>query len=446
MRYFFLLFVFSFWACEQNDPLPSDLLNTSKKFTRLQLFGGSNEDIAHAVINTADGGFAILGNTTSTDGDLLGKTMEVSDILLLKYASNGDLEWHKTYGGSADDRGHSLVEIPSGGYALLGYAMSSDGDASINQGQHDNWVIRVDAQGKILWERSFGFLGHDHAYNIIATQDGGLFFNGFLDVTASQGEGSTQKRKPTARKHGVGEFWCHKIDGQGNIQWRRYFGGTNNDRSYDALQLNTGEYILVGTSESDDVDVSNPKGGYDMWVVKLSPSGALLWERSYGGAAIDGANAVVQREDGLLCVLGNSFSQDKDISTPMGSSDIWLVVLDTDGNFRGEYSYGGSDFDLGRDLISSQNQLWITGYTRSHDVDIKENHGENDVFVAQLGENFLPKQRLSLGGEGEDLAHAILQRPDGTVVVVGSTESQTGSFETQRGEKDIFIAQWDSQQ
>lgn len=445
MRNSILLLVFLFVACVENEPLHPDLQNTNKQLSRLQLLGGSNEDIAHAIINTADGGFAVFGNTTSTDGDFAGKTEEVSDMLLLKFDFKGDLEWHQTYGGSADDRGHDLIEMPSGGYTLLGYAMSSDGDASQNQGQHDNWVVRVDAQGTILWEKSYGFLGHDHAYNLIATQDGGLFFNGFLDVTASQGQGSTQKKQTLSNKHGVGEFWCHKIDAQGTIQWRRYFGGTNNDRSYDALQLDSGEYILVGTSESEDVDISDPKGGYDVWVVKLSASGALLWERSFGGAAIDGANAVVQRQDGLLCVLGNSFSQDQDISAPLGSSDVWLVVMDTDGNFKGEYSYGGTDFDLGRDLISSNNKIWVTGYSRSNDIDAQDNLGENDVFLVQLGENFLPKQRFSLGGEGEDFAHAIIQRPNGAILIVGSTESQTGSFENHQGDKDIFIAQWDSE-
>lgn len=445
MRYFcFFVFLFLL-ACAKHEPLLPDAKNTKKERKRLALYGGSNEDIAHALINTADGGFAVLGNTKSIDGDWVGKTEEVSDLLLLKFDPNGDLEWHHTYGGSADDRGHALVELSSGGYALLGYSMSSDGDASQNQGQHDNWVVRVDAQGEILWERSYGFLGHDHAYNLIATQDGGLFFNGFLDVTASQGQGSTQKNRPSSSRHGVGEFWCHKIDAQGGIEWRRYFGGTNNDRSYDALQLDSGEYILVGTSESDDVDVSNPKGGYDVWVIKLSSTGTMIWERSFGGAAIDGANAIVQREDGLLCILGNSFSQDQDVSAPLGSSDIWLLVMDTDGNFRGEYSYGGTDFDLGRDLVSHNNQLWITGYSRSNDLDAQNNQGENDIFVAHLGENFLPLQRISFGGEGEDFAHAILQRPGGAILVVGSTESQTGHFENNQGDKDIFIAQWDSE-
>ncbi len=160
-------------ACERS-PLSSTVPPSPQHSLQwVQLFGGSEEDIAHDVIATQDGGFAVIGNTKSIDGDIQDKSVAISDMLLLKYSSNAQLQWAKTYGGSQDDRGHSLVQMPDGGFTLLGYSMSSDMDASNNEGQHDNWVVRVDAQGNLMWERSYGFLGHDHAYSILTTQDGG---------------------------------------------------------------------------------------------------------------------------------------------------------------------------------------------------------------------------------------------------------------------------------
>ena len=156
-------------------------------FKSVYIYGGSNEDIAHSIIKTDDGGFAVIGNTKSNDNDLSFKTTDVSDILFLKFNSNLELDYIKTYGGSDDDRGYDLVQLADQGFILLGYSKSSDGDASLNRGQHDNWIIRIDKKGEIIWEKSFGFSGHDHAYNIIPTLDGGFFFNGFLDVTASNG-------------------------------------------------------------------------------------------------------------------------------------------------------------------------------------------------------------------------------------------------------------------
>ena len=231
MKAFFSSFLILFFAVACSKSFLEGSFPTDEKHSlkSLQLFGGSQEDIAHAIIATQDGGFAVLGNTKSNDGDLEAKRTNVSDLLLIKFNAAANVEWYRTYGGSKDDRGHSLVQLADGGFAFLGYSMSQDGDASINQGQHDNWVIRVDAMGQIVWEKSFGFAGHDHAYNIITTSDGGLFFNGFLDVTASNGEGQDGKQYSKSSRHGVGEFWCHKLDINGNLQWRRYFGGTSND-------------------------------------------------------------------------------------------------------------------------------------------------------------------------------------------------------------------------
>lgn len=410
----------------------------------VKTIGGSQEDIAHDIITTADGGFALLGNSQSTDGNLSGKTRPGSDLMLVKFNAAGEIVWIQTYGGSEDDRGHSLVQLPDSGYLLLGYAMSADGDLNINEGQHDNWVLRVDAQGELLWQKSFGFAGHDHAYHILATQDGGFLFNGFLDVTSSQGLGATDKQNPNVARHGVGEFWVHKIDANGILQWRKYFGGTNNDRSYAAVEVANGDYVLVGTSESTDVDIRNPRGGYDIWVIKIDNNGNLIWEQSFGGRETDGANAVIFTSDQKIVVLGNSLSQDQDISSPLGNSDFWLLSLDLDGNLITERSYGGTDFDLGRDLAVNHTQhLWLTGYSRSSDIDLSKNQGDNDVALFYMDQNQFPLQHFNLGGSRQDLAHALVEYGQGGVLVCGSTESADGDFSQNRGDKDIFVAYWD---
>ena len=436
------LALISILACEKADWERRTSPSPRYTFSSVQLFGGSEEDIAHAVISTEDGGFAVLGNTKSINGDVTDKSVEVSDLLLIKYNADGTKAWSTTYGGSQDDRGHSLVQLADGGYVLLGYSMSDDLDASVNQGQHDNWVIRVDATGQLLWEKSFGFPGHDHAYNIIATQDGGLLFNGFLDVTSSEGAGASSKIGANSARHGVGEFWVHKIDLEGNVQWRYYFGGTNNDRSYDAVETSEGSFIVVGTSESDDVDISQPRGDYDIWVVKLSASGQLVWEKSLGGSAYDGANAVILDNEENILVLGHSLSQDYDVSSPLGKADAWLAKLNPMGELLQEFTYGGTAFDLGRDLVLHQEYVWLCGYSRSVDIDLKENKGDNDVFLFQLNERLLPDQQFSLGGNAADLAHAMTILADQSIVVVGSTESTDGLFENNHGDKDVFIARW----
>jgi len=442
--FFSLICLLFFGACAKSSLENTFPQQENNALQSLQLFGGSDEDIAHAIIATQDGGFAVLGNTKSIDGDLNGKNLPVSDLLLIKYTADATPEWHATYGGSLDDRGHSLVQLSDGGYALLGYSMSQDGDASVNQGQHDNWVIRTDASGQLLWEKSFGFSGHDHAYNIIATQDGGLLFNGFLDVTSSAGQGTSFQKGSSSARHGVGEFWVHKINLAGDIEWRQYFGGTNNDRSYDAVQTNAGDYIIVGTSESDDVDISQPRGGYDVWVIKLNQRGQVIWERSFGGSEYDAANAVVLDQTENIYVFGNTFSEDQDISSPLGHSDMWLISLNQNGDLLSDRNFGGSGFDVGRDLAFAPNgALWLVGYSQSEDIDFSTNAGDNDIAILQLDQNLFPQQHFNLGGNALDIAHAVLPLEDGRLLVVGSSESQDGLFQNNQGGKDIFVALWD---
>ena len=120
-------------------------------------YGGSEEDIAHGITATADGGYILVGNSKSTDGTFSNKNRAGSDIFLMKFNASNEVEWTSTYGGSKDDRGHDVVQLADGGFAVVGYSQSSDGDASRNKGQHDNWVFRTDALGNLLWEKKQKF-------------------------------------------------------------------------------------------------------------------------------------------------------------------------------------------------------------------------------------------------------------------------------------------------
>ena len=431
-----VIFIF-FCGCVKSEFI---ITNKDYELDNIKTFGGSDDDEANDIINTSDGGFMVIGSSKSNDGLIQNKINSESDIILMKFDSHKSVEWIKNYGGSRDDRGQSIVEVSGIGYALLGYSMSNDGDASNNEGFHDNWVILIDSKGNIVWEKSYGFSGHDHAYNIIKTKDENLFFNGFLDVTASRGLGSSEKGVKSI-KHGVGEFWCHKIDLEGNILWRKYFGGTNNDRSYDSIETADGDFIIVGSSESSDNDISSPKGSYDIWVIKLSSNGDFLWERSYGGSKYETANSIIQSLDKKIHILGSTLSNDKDISFQMGSSDFFLLTIDLDGNLLSEQTFGGSNFDMGKKIeIDNKDNLWLTGYSRSLDFDLSFNKGKNDAVLIQLSKNRILKKVLAIGAEGEDIANSLILFNENEIIVAGYSDSRGDYFVENKGGKDIFLA------
>jgi hypothetical protein len=436
-----VLFVSCSKTSESNLPF---LPPTNGNWVSVQTFGGSLEDIAYGIKTTEDGGFVIIGNTLSTDGDFNTKTRSGSDIFLMKFDPTFQLEWTETYGGSEDDRGHDVVQLTDGGFAIIGYSMSDDGDASENKGQHDNWLLRTDSKGKLLWEKSFGFLGHDHAYNIITTSDGGLFFNGFLDVTASNGEGQDGKQYSKSSRHGVGEFWCHKLDINGNLQWRRYFGGTSNDRSYDAIETHNGDFVLVGATESQDVDISKPRGSYDFWVIKINATGDLIWERSIGGSDYDSASSIIETLSGEYLIAGQSYSQDIDVLNPQGSSDILLAWISQEGVLRKTKNLGHQGFETVNQIVQrSDGTLLAIGHSTSSFISQdQENQLNNDVLLVHTLPNGSEISSYTLSGEGLNIGESLTTSADGKIIVVGSTESTSGDFSNSNGDKDLFIAVW----
>ncbi|MEL6973873.1 MAG: hypothetical protein AAGL29_00575 [Bacteroidota bacterium] len=406
----------------------------------VQTFGGSGEETAQSVIPTNDGGFAVLGYANSTDGDLAGKSLPVNDYWLLKFSATGDLQWNKTYGGSKDDRGQSIIQTMDGGYAVVGYAMSNDGDGSLNQGFHDNWILRLDVNGDILWEKSFGFSGHDHAYDIVQTSDGGFFFSGFLDVTSSGGEGNSRKKITSYAQHGVGEFWGIKLDSEGNLLWRRYFGGTNNDRSFGTVEANDGGLVMIGASESDDFDISNAKGSYDVWIVKLSDKGDLLWEKSFGGSGIDRAYDIVKTKGEDYVIVGETFSTDGDVFKNNGESDAWLIKVSDNGDLMWERTFGGSAFDAARGLASTSDGGYvIAGNSKSVEDALAGNAGENDIWLIKTDTNGNLQHQMVMGGEGLDFGFDILQDTLGNLILVGETASTSIENISSKGMTDLVV-------
>lgn len=433
------------WSCSEesftaqgNNEVPQNIQNARW----IQNFGGTGDDSARSIIETNDGGLAILGMTNSIDGDLSAKVMPVNDYWLLKLNANGILEWQKTYGGSKDDQGQQVIQTSDGGYAITGYAMSDDGDATNNEGFHDNWILRLDNLGNILWEKSFGFSGHDHSYDLVETEDGGFFFSGFLDVTSSNGEGSTDKGTLTA--HGVGEFWGTKIDSQGNLEWRKFFGGSNNDRSFGVVNAHDGGFVLAGASESDDFDISDPKGSYDFWVVKIDKNGSFEWEQSYGGTGIDQAQDIVATADGGYAIVGNTFSADTQVAKNNGQSDVWLIKINAQGNLLWEYSLGGSAFDAAHSIRpTSDDGFLICGNSKSFDGDVTENFGENDIWIVKTTSSGELEWEKSFGGLSLDFGYDAIETENGNIILIGETSSSDFPEISSKGGIDLVVIHLD---
>lgn len=437
-------------ACSSDDtttpeetPDPTGFLG---EIDWLKTIGGTEEDTAQDITTTADGGYAIVGFTKSIDGDITDHASEQNDYWVTRLDADGNILWSKTYGGTADDRGEAIKNTTDGGFIITGYSRSADEDVSTNNGFYDQWIVKLDAAGSIQWEQSFGFSGSDQAFDIIQTSDGGYFTTGFLDITASGGQGNVGKPNTNPGsfnnpEHGVGEFWCHKLDANGTITWSRYFGGTNNDRSYSTLETTDNNFILAGSSESDDFDITNSQGSYDFWVVKISNTGDLIWQKSYGGSGIDIGYDITKTTDGNYLVVGDTRSSDGNISNLKGSSDFWVIkISDTDGSLIWERTYGGTDFESARAVTAIQDGGFaIVGSSKSNNTDVSANHGQNDFWLIKISDNGNLTWEKNFGGSQLDFAYGILETTDKKLVVAGNTQSSDIDINTNKGIKDALI-------
>lgn len=423
-----------FFSCSEDESLP--IINAfSGEIEWSKTFGGSKNELANSVVKTQDGGYVILGYTQSNDGDITDKPNEDFDYWVMKFNSNDELEWNKTYGGSLDDRGSKIIQTQDGGYAIVGYSQSNDFDATQNEGSYDFWIVKLTNSGVISWEKSFGYTGADKGYSIIQTSDNGYLLSGVLDVTASGGAGNSK-----AILHAGGDYWVIKLDVSGNTQWTKYFGGSLNDTLSDTIQTTDGGFILVGSSDSADVDITGNKGTYDFWVVKINALGTLVWEKNYGGAEIDEAREIVSTDDGNYIIVGDTRSADVDVSQNSGSADLWLIKITENGDLIWEKTYGGSSFDVGRAIVKTQDSgFLIAGSSRSQDGDLSENHGQNDAWVLKINSSGILEWQQSLGGSNIDFSYSVAELNDKKVVIVGESSSSDFDILENKGFTDLLI-------
>ena len=232
--------LFLLFQCSKTE-IDNSLSTSLGQIELVKTFGGSKNDVFQSVVKTADGGYATLGYTQSNDFDITDKTDENFDFLLMKFSADDILLWTKTFGGSDDDRGADIITTNDGGFALFGFAKSSDLDVTENAGAQDLWIIKTTLNGTISWQKTFGYSGADSGTTLLQTRDNGFLITGVLDVTASNGQGNSK----TAHKHAGGDVWAIKLNNSGDLEWSKYFGGSFTDTPFGVVETADNSYLIL---------------------------------------------------------------------------------------------------------------------------------------------------------------------------------------------------------
>ena len=434
-----ILYVFClifFYNCSKKEVLTPPEISITGDLDFSQTIGGSKNDVLKSVIKTPDGGYAILGYTQSNDGDITMKEVENFDFWMLKFDMNNNLIWQKTFGGAEDDRGADLINTSDGGFALLGFSNSSDNDLTSNTDYQDFWILKLSPDGEINWQKTFGFSGADYGTTLLQTDDNGFLITGVLDVSASNGQGNAKFIK---QKHAGGDFWALKLDATGALEWSKYYGGSFTDTPLGVVKTADNGFIVVGSSDSNDVDIKNNKGSYDFWVIKISSKGVLVWEKSFGGSEIDEARAISASHDGNFIVVGDTRSSDGDININKGGADVWVLKISSEGSLIWEKTFGGTSFDVARSVSMTQDDGFIiAGSSRSSDNGFT-NQGQNDALILKINAEGVLEWQQTVGGSEIDFLYDAIELNDKTIIAVGESSSFNGDISLNKGFSDGLI-------
>jgi hypothetical protein len=261
---------------------------------------------AYSLVETSDGGYAIVGESGLD-----------SDFCLLKTDEWGNMQWIKTYGGTNDDRAFSVVETSDGGYAIAGTT------ESFGAGSFDFWLVKTDVNGSMQWNRTYGGSNLEKAYSLIKTSDGGYAIAGYTQSSGARGS----------------DFWLVKTDSNGNMVWNQTYGGKDNEYAYSVVETSDGGYAVAGGS----------------WLVKIDSQGRTEWDRTY---FVGVACSLVKTSDGGYAIFGDGLL----IKTDGYGYMVWNQTYgggDGTKGFAGSLvatSDGGYAFVIGSRLIKTDAQ------------------------------------------------------------------------------------------
>ncbi len=342
-------------------------------------YGGADDDGALSLIQTADGGYCLVGYTCSFGAGH-------NDFWLVKLDSSGTMQWNRTYGGTGSDIAFAVIETMDGGYAIAGYT------GSFGSGGDDFWVVKTDSSGKMEWNQTYGGAGDDYAFCLVKASDGGYTIAGYT------------------RSYGVGrdDYWLVKTDSSGIPKWNRTYGGCDDDGAIFLVLCFDGGYALAGMTESFGYGSDHD----DFWLVKTDSSGKMEWNQTYGGPIREYGFCLVQDSDGGYAFAGTT------CSFGAGNHDSWLVKIDSFGNMEWNQSYGGKDVDGATSLIQTEDGGYaLAGSTKSFGL------GGYDFWLVKTDKNGNRIWNRTYGGEGDEISSALVETSDGGYAIAGYTYS-----------------------
>ena len=323
-------------------------LDTTGNFLWHRCYGGSKDDGFDKTLQNTDNTYYVIGYSQSDDGDLNTPIQGLYDSWLVKLDSNFNIIWQRTFGSPSTEQFRDAVLTSDGGLLVLSRVSVAGYNVSVVYGSSDLWVCKFSPDGELEWEKTIGNYYTDNALSLRKTLRNDLDTYYIIGSTEHAG-GMVTCRKSEGEDQ---DIIIYEIDRAGNLLRQFCYGGSQSDLGRDILPLADG-FILCAKTESNDMDVSGNHGGAgDIWIVRCDTSGAILWQKCYGGIEGDFPSYIDTAQNGSFVVIGASYSSDGDVLGQHGYKDIWVLSVDSVGTLLNSQCFGSTGYeDPGRNTV-----------------------------------------------------------------------------------------------
>ena len=442
------------WKIVASDEL--NLQKSSKTFSFKTTFtpellwqrclGGSENESGYKILETNDG-YLIVGNSNSSDGNVISYSQDkLSKGWIIKLDQNGYYMWQRSLGEYGFDKFMDVVELDSGNFILTGISYY---DKSKNN-DFDIWIIEMDKDSYVIWQKVIGGKGDEAGYRILPTSEGDFIIVGFTSSNGSEEYslcGSYDFFAVKVNKEG-------KIIWQKNYGGSSYDSAVDiveiSNNEYIIAGNTRSSDMDVENFYSSNIDLQNIEiYNRDIWIIKISNDGDLIWQDTLGGKGDDFVTDIVKDSDNQIFVIASSNTINLTPGKKSDDYDIIVYKLDSNGNLLFRKSYGDTTNNFSsRASLTENNKIVLTGHTESiqnkpdsYDLGILGNVyiNDSDLLVYKIDEKGNVIWEKKYGGTGNDIGKHIIQLSDKNYLIVGETTSNDGEIDGNHGRKDILI-------
>lgn len=398
-----------------------------------KFFGGSGLDAFRDIIGCKDGGFVAAGISASKDGDYKGVSgeWEMQHTSLVKYSSDGKVEWKYITGGNGQVNFNDVIELKDGTIVAAGQTAATSGDVVKTASTNSAFIVRLKADGTFMWKYVFpsdASSTGEYISSLAATPDGG-FVAGGKAISESGFFTGTQK--------GGTKAFIFKFDKNGNIKWRKVLQGSKSN-IISALAVNSdGDIYATCVTMSTDGDFSgirfNKIRTENTVLLKLNKKGNLDWAEYLQGSGKSEFNTLAVTDDGG-CVVGGTFTiykrADGIYTMNYGKRDGYVLRYNSKGQVCWSRLIGGADDDSVLGIACIKGGFAVVGQSKSSTEDFQgyKVGGGSDGYILYLNDEGKTTATVRLNGAQDDSAMDVAVLSDGSIAIAGWTKSDDQAF------------------